>query len=189
MHLQQIFPRVTKRTTRRLIDIDHARVRRHPEKRIRCGIHAEPGLAQILLGLIPLGNITEHQNDTDNLSRRVTDRRCAIGDPIFRTVTGEQYRVIGKTHHLRIGNNHLHRVSHCFTRLGIDDMKHFRQRMPRRVGKGPASQTFRRQVHPRYLPVGIGGDNSITNRMQGNREIFFALGQRPLSREPVAFSF
>ena len=131
-------------------------------------------------GLISFGDIPENEHHPQKLPGRITDQRSAVRDLVFSAVEGQKHRVVGQPDR-RPARNHLpRRVLDRFARPGIDDAEHLDYRPAFRLRKRPSGQPLGDRVHAGDSPFRIGGDHRVSDGLQGEGQVCFALAQRLL---------
>ena len=72
----------------------------------------------------PFGDVGYDENDADYRASAIANRRGAVGDAIFVTVTGAEHAVRGQTDDGVAHQGSLHRVGQRLPAMAIDDIEH-----------------------------------------------------------------
>ncbi|MPM67732.1 hypothetical protein SDC9_114656 [bioreactor metagenome] len=134
-------------------------------------------LPQFLPPPVFLGHIAENQYRAADRAGGVPDGRATIGDLPLCTVLGDECGVVGKIDIHSLGNGAEDRIFDRLASPGVDDAEYLYDRLAGRLGAGPAGKRFRRRVETFDCARRIAGDHTVTDRVEGRREMFFTFAQ------------
>ena len=124
-----------------------------------------------------LADIVEHQHHPQHPALRVADGRGRILDAVLAAVAGHQHRVVGQAHDLALGQAGGHRVGRRLAGVLVQDVEHLGQWQAMRLTGLPAGHALGHRVHPVHPALVVGGDDRITNRLEGDAKQLVLLGQ------------
>jgi hypothetical protein len=146
---------------------------------------------QRILGLALHRDVAKHENDAEDLSIFIANRRAAVGDIQFRSVFAHQDRVVRHADDaiepLDLGHRRLDRLA----ARPVDDVKDFFERLSGGFQLAPAGQLLRHGVHHLNAAGGIAGDHAVADGLERSAQPLFRLkellGPAPqyLQRHPV----
>ncbi len=98
----------------------------------------------------------------------------AVSNLIFEAIPGDKHGVIGQTDDFTIGQHLIHRIFCRLPRVGVNNFENLRQLSAAGLNRRPACQFFSHGIHPGYRAMRIGGDDGITDGIQGDAHSGFA---------------
>ena len=131
-------------------------------------------IAHGLLRGIFHSDIAKHQHRAHHLTIAVANWCTTVGDGALAAITGDQYGVIGQPPCRAMRQCFLDRDRGRLSSSLIDDVKNFLHQAIVCFRRCPTRQPFGKGVQQRHMPVGIGGDDRIADRVERHRELFFA---------------
>ena len=123
------------------------------------------------------GNVTKHQNDTDNGTFQIQNGGAAVVNDKFPTVPGNQHGVVGQPDDLAGGEHFLYRIDAGLARSFVDNPEDVQKGVVGRFRLRPAGEIFGNGVHQNDAAFPIRGDHGIPDAAQGDGQAFFLRGQ------------
>ena len=119
-------------------------------------------------------HVAKHQHHPLQNTVVVADRRGVVGDLAFLAVAAGERDVVAQFDLLAALQDLGDRIGDRLAGSGVGQLEDLAHRLADRLSRRPAGEPFRDRIHLLHLPAGIGDDDRIAERTQGDGQMLFA---------------
>ncbi len=141
---------------------------------VQNGLDQHRAIACLLLHPIFFGDIAKHQHRAYDLAITGADRGAAVCDIVFAAIACNQHGVVGQALHRAVQQGFQHRVDYQCTAGFVDDAQNGFDLLATGQLHAPTGELLGQRVEAGDAGLVIGGDDTVTNRTQGHRQLFLA---------------
>ena len=152
-------------------------------------LHQRGAVTQCLLCCIFPGNVAKDQYRTNHVIVAITNGRTTVGNVSLAAITGNQYGVIGQTNNGAMLQGLHNRDDGGVAVFLVDDIENVCNGPAVGLRMCPAGELLGNWIEQGHAGLGIGGDYRITNGIECDAELFFAILQSEIRQLKLARCF